>query len=346
MFRKLPVGATADGKQFYITGANNASALTDINGYFRTDTAGIQDDNLYKYKNGAGPIAEQELRVRTNQEIDAQYFKGYSKTMAPVFVRALLPDGQYVTVKNATVDVLGRFLTSAVRVAYNYGNTRYEQDINNISTGKLMNENFGSNGPLNLVLPEGTLSPFLFSNYANLAIKSVTIGKDTISEDDVLCQIEWSRMKLGPIDCTVNGGKVNIRWTQLRYNLVYDNRLYKVPGQKDVYLDYLNWLSKDVFDLKGNNAILPLKEEICIVYILETMGALFNYGGQGQPLPWPKSVEYLSNELNIVPDYITDPNSQILNSFPFEFRNANSGPMRVQGGYVTGLSLIPDWYQH
>ena len=277
--------------------------------------------------------------------VDAENFSGYNPTQTPI--RVIVQDGKQLALENLTVDIAGKFLTKEIVEAYNYGYTSDKRCLTQ-SNGKLLNEHWGPNGPFQ-VAQDDIYSRDKVPFFENIGIKSMKIGKNDIIyeagyfvngkdvSNSVLNMLEWSRLNLGPINFTMEGKEIDVRWTQLpRVNnpgkLVYNDQ----PGAVvTLYsLDYLGWLSKDLFELKKNGVTYKIGKEVTIVFPANLAG-IFNYApGKGWQ-PSPEAPKYMLDEYNIVLDQ-----QPVIQSYPLE-QMVSVGViiapiMRVLGGWQRG----------
>ena len=321
IFANLPIGNDGD-KRFYIKNAYLVGEK-NLRGLANRDTTWTSKFSSGPDVQKIGWRGQKIIFVDTDYAVDAGNFSGYERTNDKAKnIPVIVQNGKQLVLENATAVILSYFQTKEVQEAYNYGNTRSKDYIWNPFPTKWLNMDFGPNGPLQLVVPNTPISnPNIswdgFLNYPgdfydDPVIKSMHIGKDDIIyeaghfvngkdvSNSVLNMLEHSRLNQGPINFTIEGKEIDIRWTQLQQCQMAwgnDKVLY-------FYLDYLAWLSSDLFELKKNNLTFKVGNDVVIISPRDA--PLVNYKFNNGNPSWNVSQDapkYMLNDYNIVLDH-------------------------------------------
>ena len=345
LFANLPVGNDGD-KRFYVPENKNSRALKDFRGLVNTDhiatswllgmITGLRAQERYTVDTG---------KTGTLQDaIDANNFTGYTGKESPIYVR-LQDETKQLVLENANVDILSKFLTSEVRALYNYGYTSNRKDL--ISNGKPLNSEFGSGKVIHLT---GAYNEVLANSYANLAIKSMKIGKNDILyesgyfvngkdiSNSARDMIDFSCLNYGQIDFTTESEEIDIRNTQL-------------PGcQSDwgkgkvlrTYQGYLEWQSKDVYELKKYNRKLKIGKDVLPVIPWGSSWGEFRFNnGQRSWNVHQDVVNIMLNDHNIVID--PKPEMELLDDLWLMINGGFAAPrMKVVAGWGQEWWKMPE----
>ncbi|MDR2145608.1 MAG: hypothetical protein LBE91_04000 [Tannerella sp.] len=356
LFANLPIGRDGN-KWFYITGKNGANRITHFkgnveDGIFKTDTVSTSRmlGTILPLRAQKGIYVDIGRAGTGEDPIDARNFDGYERTNDPAkHIPVIVQEGKQLAIKGATVKILERFQTDVVQGAYNYGYTGNE---NYIRTGKVsprwINMEFGPNGPLQLVFPNNPISnPNLsweeraFGQlYDNLVIKSMHIGKNDIIyeaghfengkdvSNSVLNMLEISHLLSGPIDFTIEGDKIDIRWTNFS-NLTFDDNgggIFNRGSPRG--WEFVKFVPQ-LFKLKEHGIKITVTDDWCIITPSDV--TVFNYDSWHLAQPSPEVKNYMLDKFNIDIGPRKPPNTY--NSFPFIYYQ---GLRRIPGGW--------DWY--
>ena len=342
LFANLPVGQNGE-MRFWVAEDKGSRLLKDFRGLVNTNHIATSWLLTMLADEKAGLRAQERITVDTGKAgmlqdaVDARHFTGYTGKEAPIYAR-LQNETKQLVLKNATVAIMKSFLTSEVRAAHNFGRTNTKMDVYT-GPGKLQNENFGTNGPIHVVLPVGVLND-LHSNYADVGYESVIVKKgERIDENDALVQWERSRLDMGSVNFTFEDKEIDLRWTPLDGG----KSLFKSQsGTPVMFYDFrfLEWLSKDLFELKKHGVTLKVGNDLAFVFPSYLSG-IFNgiVGTSWQPCP--KAADYMLLDLNIVLDQ-----KPAVQAYPLQSMVPLHGivppTMREIGGWVHGA----DWYQY
>jgi len=331
LYENLPVGMNGD-MRFYVPGKNDEHRIKYFinNGLINTDTISTS-------RFPTGLRAQKEIYVNTTNAVDAGNFSGYERSNDPAkHIPVIVQDGKQLVLENATVDILDRFQTNAVRKFYNFGYIGNDEYLST-GPGTWLNENFGPNGPLQLENPNNQYG----YDYSNPIIKSMRIGKNDIiheaghgangkdTSNGVLNMLEYSQLRGRPIEFIIDGSHINIGWQQFpaRQFLPHGPELNKGSPCSWAFLEFV---SKDLFRLKEYGVTITVTEDWCIMY--PSTVTAFNYGGMNGisgtgPQPSPLAKDYMMEELNIILDH--DLNKP--NIYPIKYFLA--AMMRTPGGW-------------
>ena len=324
MYENLPVGMKGD-MRFYVPGKNDAHRIKYI-----LDNNLINTDTISTSRFPTNLRAQKEIYVNTDYAVDAGNFSGYTRTNDPAkHIPVIVADGKKLVLENATVGILDRFQTDVVRRAYNMGYLGAEGYV--YSSAGRINNDFGPNGPFQLIK---LIQPY-DENHDDLTITSIYIDKnDTIDEaghfingkdvsNGVFNQLERSRLNAGPIDFTVDGNKINTRWTNFP-NLVLPPEAWILNKGSPRGWGFMEFVSKDLFRLKEYGTAITVKEDWCIITPKDV--TIFKYNN-ALPQPSPEAGKYMLDNYNII---ITCENDRsVYNSYPEPFR----GLLRIPGGW-------------